>query len=353
MVLQLKELAQLVDGQIIGDADLEISGVGGVSDVQDGEITFAQSDDYLAKAEASLAETVIVSKDISEDIESKKTLLIVDNPRLAFAKIAQEFAPQLYETNEVHPTAVIADDVQLGERVSIGPNVTIGSGSQIADDVRIAAGVYIGEEVVLGAETLIHPNVVINYDTTIGNNVIIQAGAILGSDGYGFESDATGHCKIPQLGNVIIEDEVEIGANVTIDRGATGATIVGKGTKIDNLVHIAHNVRVGENCLLIAQVGIAGSAKIGDWVRLAGQSGVVGHLEVGKNTTLAANSIITNDVPPNSFYSGYPAREHKSEMRIKAARRKLPDMVKELRSLRKEVKELKAQLREEGIDEDR
>ncbi|ADL13683.1 UDP-3-O-(3-hydroxymyristoyl)glucosamine N-acyltransferase [Acetohalobium arabaticum] len=342
MEVPLKELAELVDGEIIGEVELIISGVGGVENVAKGEITFAQSDEYLTKAESSLAAAVIVA----DEIESDKTLLKVDNPRLAFAKIAHEFEPELYKTNEIHSTAVIADDVECGSNVSIGPQVTIESGVSIGDNVRIAAGAHIGSQVKIGAETIIHPNVVIMHQTEVGNRVIIHPGAVIGSDGYGFETTSEGHYKVPQLGNVIIEDDVELGANVTIDRGTTGSTVIGRGTKTDNLVHIAHNVRIAADCLLVAQVGIAGSAEIGEGVTLAGKAGVVGHLEVGANTTVAAQSIITNDVPPDSFYSGYPAREHKSEMRIKAARRKLPAMVKELRELKKEVKSLKEEVKE-------
>lgn len=343
MSLLLEDLAQLVGGEIIGDSKIKISGVGGVNDVEAGEITFAQDEKYLIQAENSPAAAVIIAK----KVESEKSLLKVDNPRLAFAQIAQEFSPELYRTNEIHPTAVIADNVELGDNISIGPQVTIAAGSKVADETRIAAGVYIGKGVTIGRETLLHPNVVVENDTKIGAEVIVQAGAVLGSDGYGFESTSKGHHKVPQLGNVIIEDKVELGANVTIDRGTTGKTVIGEGTKVDNLVHIAHNVEVGAHCLLIAQVGLAGSAKLDDWVTLAGKAGATGHLEIGANATIAAQSIATSDVPPDSFYSGYPAREHKSEMRIKAARRKLPAMVKEIRELKKEIKSLKSKLKEE------
>ncbi|MBM7622919.1 UDP-3-O-(3-hydroxymyristoyl)glucosamine N-acyltransferase [Sporohalobacter salinus] len=343
MTVSLKELANLVNGEVIGNDEVIISGVGGVENVTEGEITFVQNDKYLKKAESSSAAAIIVN----DRIESNKALLKVDNPRLAFAKIAHEFTPQLYKTNEIHPTAVIANDVEFGSDVSIGSQVTIESGVSIGDNVRIAPGAYIGAQAQIGNETIIHPNAVIMHETEIGNRVIIQAGSVIGSDGYGFETTPNGHYKVPQFGNVIIEDDVELGANVTVDRGATGSTIIGKGTKTDNLVHIAHNVEIGEGCLLIAQVGIAGSAKIGEGVTLAGKAGVVGHLEIGANTTVAAQSVITKDVPPDSFYSGYPAQDHKSEMRIKAARRRLPKMVKELRALKQEISELKGKLEEE------
>jgi UDP-3-O-[3-hydroxymyristoyl] glucosamine N-acyltransferase len=347
VAILLKDLAQIVNGEIVGDPELEVTGVGGVNDVQAGEITFAQNRDYFSVAETGPAVAIITN----EEIESKKTLLKVANPRLAFAKICWEFSPQYYKTEEMHETAVIADDVELGADVSIGPNVTIESGSRIGDKVRIGAGVYIGTNVMIDSQTLIHPGVVVEADTEIGKEVIIQAGAVIASDGYGFETTSEGHYKIPQLGNVIIEDRVELGANVTVDRGTTGPTIIGEGTKVDNLVHVAHNVKIGKNCLLIAQAGIAGSAELGDWVTMAGKSGVTGHLEVGDKTTIAAQSIAISDVPVDSFYSGYPAHNHKNEMRIKAARRKLPEMVKELRQLKKEVKYLKEKLEEEKDDE--
>ncbi|MCK8824562.1 UDP-3-O-(3-hydroxymyristoyl)glucosamine N-acyltransferase [Fuchsiella alkaliacetigena] len=343
MAYLLRELAELVGGRVVGENELEISGVGGVGDVQAGEITFAQTEEYFLKAEASPAAVIIVE----EDFESAKTLLRVDNSRLAFAKIAQEFTPQLYKTGQIHKTAVIADDVELGSGVSIGPQVTIESGVQIGDNTTLAAGVYIGREVSIGNETLIHPQVVVEHGTQLGSEVVVQAGTVIGSDGYGFESTEQGHYKVPQLGNVIIEDRVELGANVTVDRGATGDTVVGQGTKVDNLVHIGHNVKIGQNCLIVAQVGISGSVELEDWVTLAGQVGVVGHLKIGANTTIGGRSVVISDVPADSFYSGYPARDHKKEMRIKAARQKLPEMLKELRSLKKEVAKLRAQVEEE------
>ncbi|SJZ47574.1 UDP-3-O-(3-hydroxymyristoyl)glucosamine N-acyltransferase [Selenihalanaerobacter shriftii] len=338
MSLLLEDLVKIVDGELEGDPTLEIIGVGGVNDVENRELTFAQNPNYLDKALASPASAIIVTHEC--ETVPNKALIKVDNPRLAFAKIAQNFTPELFKIDQIHPTAVVADDVELGDDISIGPNVTIESGSKIGDGARIAAGVYIGSQVSIGDNTLLHPNVVINAETKIGSEVIIQAGTVVGSDGYGYESTDTEHYKVPQLGDVIIEDKVELGANVTIDRAATGSTIIGEGTKVDNLVHIAHNVKLGRNCLVIAQVGIAGSAQLGDWVTLAGKAGVIGHLTVGDNVTVAAQSIVTKDVPSDSFYSGYPARDHKSEMRVKAARRKLPNLIKELNKLKREVKEL-------------
>ncbi|MGM0470898.1 MAG: UDP-3-O-(3-hydroxymyristoyl)glucosamine N-acyltransferase [Bacillota bacterium] len=342
MAIKLKKLAKLVNGEIIGDRELEISGVGGVENVQHGEITFADNETYLQKAEETAATAVIVDQEFA----SEKTLLKTTNPRLAFAQIADEFAPNLFETKQIHPTAVIADDVKLGSDVSIGPQVVIESGSQIGTQTKIAAGTYVGAEVEIGANTLLHPNVVVESKSQIGSEVIIQAGSVIGSDGYGFEDTGEEFFKVPQLGNVVIEDAVELGANVTIDRGTTGSTVIGQGTKTDNLIHIAHNVQIGENCLLIAQVGIAGSAQIGSGVTLAGKVGVVGHLEIGANTTVAAHSVVTKDIPAESFYSGDPAQKHSEELKVKAARRKLPKLVKKVRKLEEEIEELEAKLEE-------
>ncbi len=332
------ELAGLVDGNLVGDPDLVIKGVSGVRESKEDTITFAENEEYFQAAQSSKAAAVIVPEAVEK---SDKVIIRVKNARLAFAKIASLFAPQVFFQPGIHPTAVIAETAELGQGVSIHPRVVISEDAVIADNVILAPGVYVGPGVEIGKNTVIHPNVVIEYDSVIGSEVIIHGGTVIGSDGYGFVTDGSGHHKIPQLGNVIIEDRVEIGANVTVDRGTSGPTVIGEGTKIDNLVQVAHNVRIGPENLIVAQVGIAGSTKLGRRVTLAGQSGVVGHLEVGDNTTLAVNSILTKNAPEEVFYSGTPAQDHRQELREQAARRKLPGLIKKIKKMEKEIAELK------------
>lgn len=335
---KLKDLAEIVGGVVLGDSDMMIVGVGSVQDgASPGTITFAESRELHIAAEKTEAAAIIVPKTITE---STKTLLQVNNPRLAYAKIAEEFMPRPLKTGLTHPTSVIHPDAQLAEGVSIHPHVVIDAGAQIGAQTIIGPGTYIGKDVKIGSDCELHANVVIEYQTEIGDRVIIQAGAVLGSDGYGFVTTEDGHLKIPQLGYLIVEDDVEIGANVTIDRGAIGPTKVGRGSKLDNLVHLAHNVTTGPECLFIAQSGVAGSTKMGKRVVLAGQSGVYGHVRIGDNVTLAARGVITNDTKDGAFLSGAPAQDHRQDYRIKAAMRKLPDLLKQVRDLTKKISNL-------------
>jgi UDP-3-O-[3-hydroxymyristoyl] glucosamine N-acyltransferase len=341
----LREIAKLVKGRVIGDEDIEIDGVGGAENANSTDITFALNEEFLQLAQQKAGAIFVVESLAAQ--RSSKPLIIVDNPRLAFAKVAKLFAFKPYYRPGISKNAYIDDNADIGENVSIHAGVTVESGAKVGDNVVLAHGVYIGHNVIIGQDSIIHPNVVVEYDSQIGKGVEIHPNTVIGSEGYGFEPANDGYVKIPQFGNVVIEDDVEIGSNVTIDRAATASTIVGKGTKIDNLVHIAHNVEIGSDCLIVAQVGIAGSAKIGNRVTLAGKSGVVGHLTVGDNTTLISNSVITNDVPPNSVISGYPAHDHRLERRIKVARKKLPDLLKKVRKLEEDIKSLEEKLEEE------
>lgn len=331
---KIKELAEIVGGEVSGEEELQIHGVSGVAESTPQMITFAENRDYLTTAEDSEAGAVIVPLNVTD---SSKTVIRVKNPRMAFARIAMLFAPAVFTNPGIHPSAVIAENARLGKEVSIHANVVINDNVKIGDKVVLAPGVYVGKNTVIGDNTVIHPNVVIEYNSVIGKDVIIHAGSVIGSDGYGFVSDENGHQKIPQLGNVIIEDEVEIGANVTIDRGTSGSTVIGRGTKTDNLVHIAHNVKIGPECLLIAQVGISGSTKLQERVIMAGKTGAVGHIEIGANTTIASASIVTKDTPSGVFYSGNPAHDHRKELREQAARRKMPELFKRVRDLEKKL----------------
>ena len=337
MKYSLQELAELVAGQLKGD-NIEITGVGGAENAQKNELSFAQNQEYLDLA-LSNAGAVLVAEDLAPET-SDIPIVVVDNPRLAFSKIAHKFTTQRHQNFAIADEAVISSTAKIGSDVSIHPGVVVADGAEIADGVVLAPGVYVGEDATIGANSILYPNVTVEHNSEIGSNVEINSGAVIGSEGFGFEEEENGYVKVPQFGNVVIEDDVEIGATVTIDRGATGSTVIGRSTKIDNLVHIAHNVEIGPECLIIAQVGIAGSAKVEKKVTLAGKSGVVGHITIGENTTVAANSTVTHDLEANSFVSGYPAHDHRQERRTKAARKKLPEMLKRIRKLEKKIEEL-------------
>jgi UDP-3-O-[3-hydroxymyristoyl] glucosamine N-acyltransferase len=246
----------------------------------------------------------------------------------------------------VHPTAIIGENVKIGEDAWIQAYAFIGDNAQIGDRVVICPFVYIGAHTQIGAQTFIYPNVTIREDVRIGERVMIHSGTVIGSDGFGFAQVSDRHHKVPQIGTVIIEDDVEIGANVAIDRGLR-ETVVGRGTKIDNLVQIAHNVVIGEDCVIVAQVGIAGSTEIEDRVTLAGQAGVVGHIRIGADAQIAARAGISKDIPSGPcVWSGTPAVPHTKELRLQASMRKLPDLINQFREMEKKIEALERELEE-------
>ncbi len=331
------KLASFVGGKLTGAPDKIIRGISGIADSKKGYLTFAENGKKLKDAENSPASLVIVNEDV---VKSTKDLIRVSNPRLAYAKISRLFQPRPYFKPGIHSSSIISNSAILGENISIHPHVVIAEKAEIGDNVILAPGVYIGRGVKIASNTTIHPNVVIEAGSIIGKNVIIHAGSIIGGDGYGYVTDESGHHKIAQLGNVVIGDEVEIGANVTIDRAASGSTIVGSGTKIDNLVQIAHNVKIGENCLIIAQTGIAGSSELEEDVILAGQVGIVDHVHLERETKVASKSLITKDIPEGSYYSGIPAHNHFRELKEQAARRRLPKLMKKIEEMERTVKKI-------------
>jgi len=329
----LREIADLIHGVLLGDGDIEITGVTNLEDATPMDIAFAVPP-HLEKAAQSVAAAVIIPSAVTE---FAKPAIRVDNPRVAFVTLLNAFTPQIAVEPGVHVTAVIGKNVSIGDNVSIMAYVVIADGVQIGNNTIVYPHTYIGHNAIIGNDNLIYPNVTITAGGHIGHRVIIHSGAVIGSDGFGFITVGGRHQKVPQVGNVLIEDDVEIGANVTIDRATTGSTIVKCGTKIDNLVHLAHNVVIGEHCFLVAQTGIAGSTKVGNHATFAGQSGSVGHLTIGDNCVFAAKSGITNDVPAGSFYSGFPARPHKDWLRTKASANKMPDLIKKVRDLEKRL----------------
>lgn len=338
MEMTLKEISQVINGELIGDENLIISVVTNLNDAEATAITFAV-EPHLEAAKNSKAGAIIVERNVTD---FKQNIIKVDNPRVAFMKLLVLFAPTVTIKKEVHPTAIVGENVELGKNVAIMPYVVIADNVKIGDNTVLYSHSFIGEKTVIGKDSVIYPNVTVREGAQIGNAVIIHSGAVIGSDGFGFVTQAGKHNKVPQVGNVIIEDNVEIGANVAIDRATTGSTIIKSGTKVDNLVHIAHNVVIGENGLVVAQTGIAGSTIVGSNVTFAGQCGCVGHIKIGDNTVFAARSAPINDVPANSFYAGFPAKPHKEWLRTKAGVNKVPDMLKKIKELEKRLSELES-----------
>lgn len=332
----LKEIAELVGGTISGEENLMITGVTNIEDAGPNDITFAVAP-HLEKALASRAAAVIIPSSVTK---FAKPVIRVDHPRVAFTKLLELFTPPLTVKREVHESVVVGNNVKLGENVAILPYAVLADDVVIGDNTVIYPHAYIGQGAVVGSDTLIHSNVAIREFCRIGSRVVVQSGAVIGSDGFGFITMQGRHHKVPQVGNVVIEDDAEIGANVTIDRATTGSTIVRTGTKIDNLVHLAHNVVIGENCFLVAQTGIAGSVQIGNNVTFAGQCGSAGHLLIGDNCVFAAKAGIISDVPAGSFFAGFPARPHKEWLRGEAALHKLPGLLKKFRDLEKRLEQV-------------
>ncbi len=339
----LKEIAKLIDGEVIGNGDTVITGASGIKEASEGDITFLANSKYSPLMNKTRAAAIITSADARE---TTKPVIVTQNPSLAFVKIISMFTPD----DAGHPsgidlTAVIGKNVSLGKNITIGAYSVIGDNVTLGDDVIIYAGCYIGHHSKIGNATLIYPHVSIRERISIGSRVIIHAGAVIGSDGFGFATVKGLHHKIPQVGIVEVQDDVEIGANVTIDRARFDKTVIGRGTKIDNLVQIAHNVIIGENALIVAQVGISGSTIVGNNVILGGQVGLVGHIKIGDNAMVTGKSGVAKDVPPSTVFAGYPARPYMTNQRANASLQKLPELFSTIRELKKKVQELEEKLK--------
>ena len=338
----LNEIARLIDGKVVGDGNTLITGVSGIKEAAEGDITFLANPKYSPLMDKTRAAAVITSIDAQKTL---KPVILTENPSLAFAKIISMFMPD----DAGHPqgidyTVVMGKNVALGKDVAIGPYVVIGDNVVIGDKSIIYAGCFIGHHSKIGSQTLIYPHVSIRERVSIGSRVIVHSGTVIGSDGFGFATIKGSHHKIPQVGTVEIADDVEIGANVTIDRARFDKTVIGRGTKIDNLVQIAHNVVIGENSLIVAQVGISGSTIIGNNVTLAGQAGLVGHITIGDNAIVTAQSGVAKSVPPDTMVSGYPARPFMTNQRVNAGLQNLPKLFNLVRELKKKVEELESRL---------
>lgn len=337
----LTEICEWVNGELVGDGNTLISGYAQLGDVKSGEISFVASSKYLRSLSDCPAAALVVYPEFTE---SGFNVIKVADPQLAFIEIIQRMTPPRKSLpTGIHSTAIIGDETSFGKNTAIGPNVVVGSDCKIGENCTIHSGVVIEDGVSIGDDVLIYQNVVVRYNSIIGSRVILHPGVVIGADGFGFRSEKGVHKKIPQLGKVIIEDDVEIGANCAIDRGAIGATKIGKGSKLDNLIQVGHNVVVGQHTVIAAQTGISGSCKIGSGVVLAGQVGIADHLSIDDRTIVTAKSGVTKSVPARTVVSGYPARHHMRWKREEAVIRKLPDLNKLIQELANRVTQLEAE----------
>jgi UDP-3-O-[3-hydroxymyristoyl] glucosamine N-acyltransferase len=331
------ELAQKVRGAVEGDQDAVIQGVSTIEDAENGDIVFAENSRFLSKAEKSRASAIVAFLDATAP---DKPLIKVENPRYAFAKILELFAPNLRVTPGIHPTAVVEEGCTIGEGASIGAHVFVGRNVSIGPRTAVMPGCFVGDNCILGENCILYPNVTVRHNCVLGNRVYVHSGTVIGADGFGYMRIGDDSVKVPQVGNVEIDDDVEIGANCTIDRAKTGSTIIGPRTKIDNLAHIAHNVKVGPDCIVVAQVGVAGSTELGRGVMIAGQAGLKDHIKVGDGAVIMGQAGVFGNVEPGEIVSGYPARQHKESLRQSAALSSLPEYVKRIRQLEKDNRDL-------------
>jgi UDP-3-O-[3-hydroxymyristoyl] glucosamine N-acyltransferase len=337
-MIKLKKIAEIVNGRLVGDGNTTITGIAGIKEANMGEISFLSHESFQKHLKASRASAIILGEDIDLQDKGGKNFIIVNNPSLAYAVIADLFDMRGRKSScEVSTLAYIAKGARVAKGVSIAPYVHVEDGAVIEKDVTLYPFVYIGENVTVGEKTKIYPNVTIYDGVKIGKKVTVHSGTVIGSDGFGYVWDGSKHVKIPQLGTVEIEDEVDIGANVTIDRASLGKTTIKKGTKIDNLVQIAHNVTVGENSIIVAQVGIAGSATIGNNVILAGQTGVRDHVTVGNNVKAGGRTGITKDVPDNTLIMGTPHMPFKEWAKLQGYFKMLPQLFAKVKNMEKKL----------------
>lgn len=328
------ELAARVDGRVEGDPSAAVTGVAPVDEAGPGDLTFVSDRRHRRSLGSSRPTAVLVPTDLTTDGETSATLIRVADPHLAMGRLLPLFFPDRLDSSTrpgVHPSALVGAGVELGEGVRVGPYAVLEPGCRVGRDSIVEAHVHVGTGAVIGEECRLGQGCSVRGSVRMGDRVRVHPGARLGTEGYGFGVDRGRPVKIPQVGRCLIGDDVEVGANTTIDRGALGDTVIGAGTKIDNLVHIGHNVRIGENCMIVAQVGVAGSVDIGAGVQLAGQAGIAGHLTIGDGARIAAQAGVIGDVPAGATYSGYPARPHHEAMRASAALFRLPDLLERLR----------------------
>jgi UDP-3-O-[3-hydroxymyristoyl] glucosamine N-acyltransferase len=332
------QIADQLHGEIIGDGSVRLTGFAPADSAKAGDLTFAEKPAYFAAAEESAATAVLVSAEFES---SKKVLIRVPNARVAMARVLPLFYPAESRVPGIHESAVIDPSAQIDQTAQIGPHCVVGHGAKIGARSVLLGGNHIGRDCQIGDDVCLHPNVVIYARSQIGHRVTVHAGTVIGSDGYGYVLDEGCHRKMLQIGNVVIYDDVEIGANAAVDRATLGSTVIGQGTKIDNLVHIAHNVVIGRNCIIMGQAGFAGSTTLGDYCVIAAQAGISGHLKLGNQAMVGAKSGVMRDVPDGGKVLWIPAGPEKETKRQIIAVTKLPELIRRVRELEKQVEQLR------------
>lgn len=339
MTITASEIAKHLGGEVVGDGSTQFTGIAPAEVARAGDLTFAETAAYFATAEASNASGVLVSEPFAS---ATKVLIRVPHARIAMARVLPLFFPPEPHSPGAHSTALIDPSAMVDPTAHVGPHCIIGPRAKVGPRSVLMGGNFLGPDCQLGEDVCLFPNVVLYQKTHVGNRVTIHAGSVIGSDGFGYVLDQGRHRKILHLGNVIIRDDVEIGSNVSIDRGAIASTVIGEGTKIDNLVHVAHNVQMGKHCLVMGQVGFAGSTRLGDYVVIASQSGIADHLKLGNQAVVGAKSGVMRDVPDGGRVLGIPAAPDKQAKRQMIAMQHLPDVLHRLRELEQQVKQLTA-----------
>ena len=345
------EIASALAGELLAGApDTPVSGVASLAEAGDGDLAFFANPKYLAALRRSRASAVLVPREFPvAAVPLACALIAVDHPSAAFALLVERFTPPpVPVVPGIAPTALVGEGVRLGADVSVGPYAVIETGAQIGDRVVVGAHAFVGAGTAIGDDSLLYPHVTIRERCRLGRRVILHPGVVVGGDGFGFETREGRHVKIPQTGVVQIDDDVEIGANSTVDRARFGRTHIGEGTKIDNLVQIAHNVVIGPHCILCSQAGISGSTRLGKYVTLAGQAGLVGHIEMGDGATAGAKAGVSKDVPANTVVFGYPAEPLADAKESLARVRRLPKLLERVKKLEAELATLQAALRDAG-----
>ncbi len=341
MEFSANQIAQVVSGIVVGDENVTVSTFAKIEEGKLGALSFLGNPKYAHYIYDTQSSIILVNKDFEPEHAVKATLIKVDNAYESLAKLMQMVEQMKPKKKGIHSTAVIDESATVGEDVYIGPYAVIGANTTIGNETIINAHVTVGDRVKVGSNCIFFPHVTIYDDCQLGNEVVLHAGTVIGSDGFGFAPNESGYDKIPQIGTVIIEDKVEIGANTCIDRSTMGATLIKKGVKLDNLVQVAHNVEIGENTVMSAQVGIAGSTKIGDWCMVGGQTGFAGHSTIGNKTYIGAQSGIPGNLKGNQQVIGTPAMDPKIYFRSWGVFKTLPDMRRDLIKLRKDVDTMK------------
>lgn len=340
-VLTLREVADLVGGRIVGDADVEIASVAPLDEARPDQLGFLAAKRYSRFAAESEAGAFLVSADLESAVEDGRTLVVVEDAHRALAALLRHLHPAEPEEAGIHPTAVVGKGVRLGEGVYLAPYAVIEDNAVIGDRCRIGAHAVVGTGAQLGRNCTLHPHVVLYPRTVLGDRVIVHAGTRLGVDGFGYTFEDGAHRKVPHVGRCVIEDDVEIGANTTVDRGSIGDTVVGRGAKLDNLIQLGHNVRVGELSLMASMVGVAGSTRIGKGVLMGGQAGVIGHLEIEDGAQVAAAARVMRDVSAGETVAGDPARPNREYLRTRAHVERLPRLLERVKALEKAVDALR------------